>query len=348
MSHSYTVMKMIRNNWTKEKKRKITILSFAVAAVLLVGIFFLSINLGSLKIGFGQMLRGLFVEYDKDVATVYDLRFPRVIIAMFAGAALAVSGVLFQAVMKNPLADPGIIGVCSGAGFVATIITALLPQYLFFTPIAAFIGGCAAFFLVYTLSWKGGLNPLRMILVGVAVNAVFTGLTSAMGTSIASGDMSQAASVVSGMISMKTWDDVKILVGYTVVGLILSLFTVRACNLMALQDSTAGSLGVNVNRNRMIASAVAVLLASIATAVVGTIGFLALIVPHMGRHFVGSDHKKLIPFSMLFGALVLLIADTLGRTIAAPYEISPGIIMNVLGGPFFILLLRRGGRTYGD
>ena len=199
-----------------------TLVAFIVTAILLVVMFFLSINLGSLKITFPQMLKGLFIEYDPDVATVYDLRFPRVIIAMFAGAALAVSGVLFQAVMKNPLADPGIIGVSSGAGFVAAIITAVFPQYLFFTPIAAFIGGCIAFFLVYSLSWKGGLNPLRMILVGVAVNAVFTGLTSAMGTSMSSGDLAQAASVVSGMISMKTWSDVRILVIYTVIGLSIS------------------------------------------------------------------------------------------------------------------------------
>lgn len=331
-----------------KNKRNKTILSFVVVLLLLVAMFFLAINLGSLKIGFGQMLRGLFVEYDKDVATAYDLRFPRVIIAMFAGAALAVSGVLFQAVMKNPLADPGIIGICSGAEFVATLITALLPQYLFFTPIAAFIGGCGAFFLVYTLSWKDGLNPLRMILVGVAVNAVFSGLSSAMGTSMFGGNISSAATTLSGMISMKTWADVKILVGYVVAGLLLSLLTIRACNLMALKDATAGALGVNVHRNRLLVSTVAVLLASISTAVVGTIGFLALIVPHMGRYFVGSDHKRLIPFSMVFGALVLLIADTLGRTIAMPYEISPGIIMSVLGGPFFIFLLKRGGRTYGD
>ena len=339
----------MKNNWSKEKKKTMTFLAFIVVVVLLVVMFFLSINLGSLKITFSQMLKGLFVEYDKDVATVYDLRFPRVIIAMFAGAALAVSGVLLQAVMKNPLADPGIIGVSSGAGFVATLITAIFPQYIFFTPIAAFAGGCIAFFIVYTLSWKGGLNPLRMILVGVAVNAVFTGLTSAMGTGLASGNMAEAASVVSGMISMKTWSDVHILVVYTVIGMLLSILTMKSCNLMALQDSTAGSLGINVNKNRIMVSAVAVLLASISTAVVGTIGFLALIVPHIGRYFVGSDHKKLIPFSMFFGALVLLIADTLGRTIAAPYEIAPGIIMNVLGGPFFILLLKRGGRSgYGN
>lgn len=339
---------MIRNNWTKEKKRRVTAAAFIITALLLVVMFFLSVNLGSLKVSFARLWKGLFVAYDETVATIYDLRFPRVIIAMFAGAALAVSGTLFQAVMKNPLADPGVIGVCSGAGFVATVITALLPQYLFLSPIAAFAGGCFAFFLVYSLSWRGGVNPLRMILVGVAVNAVFTGLTSAMGTGMASGDISKAASTVSGMINMKTWSDVRLLVSYTAVGLVLSLFTIRACNLLSLEDTTASALGVNVNRNRLFVSVVAVLLAAISTAVVGTIGFLGLIVPHIGRHFVGSDHKKLIPFSALLGALILLIADTLGRTIAAPYEISPGVIMNVLGGPFFILLLRRGGHRYGN
>lgn len=336
----------MRNNWTKTKKRNITILAFAVVMILLVVMFFAAINRGSLKIGFGQMLRGLFIEYDKDVATVYDLRFPRVIIAMLAGAGLAVSGVLLQAVMKNPLADPGIIGVCSGAQLVSSLIVALAPQFLFVSPIAAFMGGCLAFFLVYSLSWQGGLNPLRMILVGVAVNAVFTGLSSAMSSGMGT-TAAEAATTVSGMISMKTWSDVRLLAVYTLIGLVLSLLTVRSCNLMALNDSTAGSLGVNVNRSRVLVSAVAVLLASIATAVVGSISFLALIVPHMGRHFVGSDHKKLIPFSMFFGALLLLIADTLGRTIMPPYEISPAIIMSVLGGPFFIFLLKRGGRRVG-
>lgn len=338
----------MRENWSLEKQRRVTVIAFAVTIVLLLGMFFLSINVGSLKIGFGQMLRGLFVEYDADVATVFDLRFPRVIIAMVAGGALAVSGVLLQAVMKNPLADPGIIGVCSGAEFVAAIVTALAPQLILMTPLLAFLGGCLAFFLVYSLSWKGGLSPLRMILTGVAVNAVFTGLSSAMSSGSGTTSAAEAVSQVNGMINMKTWSDVRILVVYVAIGLVLSAFTCKACNLMSLEDSTASSLGVSVNRNRILVSGVAVLLASIATAIVGTISFLALIVPHIGRYFVGSDHKKLIPFSAFFGALLLLIADTLGRTIASPYEISAAIIMSVLGGPFFIFLLRRGGRSNGN
>lgn len=148
----------------QENKMMRAWISFGVVIILLILLFFASINIGSLKVGFGELFSGLFVKYNKDVATIYDLRFPRIIISMLAGAAIAVSGVLFQAVLKNPLADPGIIGISSGASFTAVIITAFAPTLYFFTPIAAFAGGVVAFFMVYCLSWKGGLSPMRIIL----------------------------------------------------------------------------------------------------------------------------------------------------------------------------------------
>ena len=270
----------------------------------------------------------------------YSTLFPRIIISMLAGAAIAVSGVLFQAVLKNPLADPGIIGISSGASFAAVLITAFVPTAYFLTPIMAFFGGVLAFFLVYWLSWKGGLNPLRIILTGVAVQALFTGLASAF-NSMSGGNMSGVASIVEGNITQKTWDDVYTLLPYVICGLFLAVLFVGECNLLMLEDKTARSLGINVNTTRIIISLVAVLLASISTAIAGAISFLGLIVPHIGRVLVGSDHKKLIPFSMLSGAFTFLLADTIGRTIAMPYEISAAVIMSVVGGPFFIILLRR-------
>ena len=324
---------------TKKKKVK-TVLSFAVLAVLLIVLFFAAINTGSLQVTFRELLRGLFVAYDDTVATIYDLRFPRIVISMLAGAAIAVSGVLFQAVLKNPLADPGIIGISSGASFVAVLITAFAPGLYFFTPLFAFAGGVAAFFLVYSLSWKGGLSPLRIILVGVAVNAMFTGLSNAL-NSMNGGNMSGVAAIVNGNITMKTWEDVHTLAPYVAVGLILAILFTGTCNLLSLEDRTARSLGVNVNAMRMVISLIAVLLASISTAVAGAVSFLGLIVPHIGRLLVGSDHRKLVPFSMLLGAFTFLLADTIGRTIAAPYEVSASVIMSVVGGPFFIILLRR-------
>lgn len=330
----------------KKKKAMRSILSFGVVVMLLFILFFTAVNTGSLQISFGRLLRGLFVEYDSQVATIYDLRFPRIIISMLAGAAIAVSGVLFQAVLKNPLADPGIIGISSGAGFAAVMVTAFLPSFYFFAPVFAFAGGVLAFFMVYFLSWKGGLSPLRIILTGVAVNAFFTGLSSAINT-MSGGERTGVASIVEGNINQKTWEDVNTLLPYVIAGLILAVIFMGECNLLSLEDKTARSLGLNVNTTRIVISLIAVLLASISTAVVGSISFLGLIVPHIGRILVGSDHKFLIPFSALSGALVFLLADTVGRTIAAPYEISPAVIMSVVGGPFFILLLRR-SKKYGN
>ncbi len=323
------------------------IVSFIITAVGLLGLFLLAVNTGTLKVSPIELFNGLFVEYDPNVATIYDLRFPRIFIAMFGGAATAVSGVLLQAVMKNPLADPGIIGVSSGASLAAVLITAFLPSAFFFTPFIAFLGGMVAFLLVYSLSWKGGLSPLRIILVGVAVNAMFTGLMSAFNSGTGS-SYSGAASIVNANITQKTWDDFGTLVVYVVVGIIASFFVCGRCNLLALGDKTARSLGVNVTRSRIVISVIAVLLASISTAVIGPISFLGLIVPHIARLLVGSDHKVLVPYSVLLGAFTLLLADTIGRTIAAPYEISAAVIMSVVGGPFFIILLRRSKENYGN
>ena len=323
-------------------KRK-KILSFVITAIGLIMLFLLAVNTGSLKVTPIELFKGLFIKYNEDLATIYDLRFPRIFIAVFGGAAIAVSGVLLQAVMKNPLADPGIIGISSGASFAAVIITAFFPTLYFFTPLFAFAGGMIAFVLVYSLSWKGGLSPMRIILVGVAVNAMFTGLMSAFNSGTGS-NYSGVASIVNANITMKTWEDFQTLLIYVLIGLCASVFVLGQCNLLALEDKTARSLGVNVTRSRVIIST----MASIATAIIGPISFLGLIVPHIARLLVGSNHKVLVPYNMVLGAFVLLLADTAGRTIAAPYEISASVIMSVIGGPFFILLLRRSRQSYGQ
>lgn len=321
------------------------ILSFVLTAVALLVLFIFAVNTGSLKVTPSELFSGLFIEYNPDVATIYDLRFPRIFIAMLGGAATAVSGVLLQAVMKNPLADPGIIGVSSGASLVAVIVTAFFPSLFFLTPMLAFIGGLVAFLLVYSLSWKGGLSPLRIILVGVAVNALCTGLMSAFNSATGS-SYTGVASIVNANITQKTWDDFQTLAVYVVIGLVASFFVTNQCNLLLLEDKTARSLGMNVTRSRIVISVIAVLLASISTAVVGAISFLGLIVPHIARLLVGSNHKVLVPYSILLGAFTLLLADTIGRTVASPYEISAAVVMSVIGGPFFIFLLRRSKQNY--
>lgn len=326
--------------------RHFTGLYFLSLLLLFLVMVYISVNTGSLNISMKQLLHGLFVSYDPDVATVWDLRFPRIFIASLGGAALSVSGVLFQASMKNPIADPGIIGVSSGASFVAVLITAMAPSLYFFTPLFAFAGGIAACGLVYLLAFKNGLSPLRVILVGVAVNAVFTGLTQVI-QSMTGGNLTGVASIANSNISQKTWEDVTILSGYVVFALVLAFIKFYQCDLLSLSDQTARGLGINVTASRISISLIAVVLASISTAQMGVVSFIGLIVPHIAKLMVGSSHKVLIPFSMLGGAFLMLLADTLGRTIAAPYEISASVLLSIVGGPMLIILIRRSDKMYG-
>ncbi len=321
------------------------IAAFVITAAAILIMFFIAVNTGGLSTTVSQLFNGLFVEYDKDVAIIYELRFPRIIVALLGGGMMAVSGVLMQAVMKNPLADPGIIGVSSGAALAASLVSAFLPALAYLTPIFSFIGGIIAFLIVYTLAWNGSVSPVRLILVGVAVDAVFTGLYQGF-SSATGGQYSGAANIINANISLKTWEDVRIMLVYFAVMAVACMLAASRCNLLSLSDMTVHSLGVNVNRTRIAVSIISVLLASIFTAVIGKISFLGLIVPHISRLLVGNDHKVLIPYSALLGAFVFLLADTVGRVIAYPYEISSSIIMAVVGGPMFIILLKRSRGSY--
>lgn len=324
-----------------------TLTAFIATAVLILIMFFIAVNTGGLSVSIEQLFRGLFIVYDETVAIILELRFPRVIVALLGGALMAVAGVLMQAVMKNPLADPGIIGITSGAALVSVVISAFFPFLAPLTPIFSFAGGMIAFAVVYMLAWNGNVSPLRLILVGVAVDAFFTGLYQAF-SSATGGSYSGAASIINANISLKTWNDVYLLLIYTVVVGVCCVFIAGRCNLLSLSDVTMHSLGVNVNRIRIVVSIISVLLASIFTSVIGSVSFLGLIVPHISRLLVGSNHKVLIPYSALLGSFIFLFADTIGRMIAYPYEISASIIMAVIGGPMFIILLKRSKNGYGD
>ena len=290
-------------------------------ALLIFILALIAMKMGSITISYRELFEGLFVAYDKRVATIYDLRFPRIIVALLGGAALSCSGLLFQAVLKNPLADPGIIGISGGASLAASVISGLFPVLYFSVPLFAFLGGLLAFVLIYSLSWKGSLDPVRIILIGIAVAAVFTGLESVLGGLT---DRTGVSVSVSGLAQL-VWSDVAMMAVYSIVGLVLALV-------------------VNVDLVRFVISVAAVLLVSGVTAVIGVVGFLALIVPHMARRIVGSDHRILVPFCILLGGFVLLLADTVGRCIAPPNEIAASVIMSIVGGPFFIILLKRGDR----
>ncbi|WP_028563185.1 FecCD family ABC transporter permease [Paenibacillus pinihumi] len=321
--------------------------SYIGVTVLLVAVTCYSAVTGSLKVSVIELFEGLFSGTHETVNIIKDLRFPRIIVSLYTGASLAVSGVLLQAVMRNPLADAGVIGISSGAGLFSLLFVSFFPALFFWMPLFAFIGGAFACFLVYSLSWKSGLSPVRIILVGIAINAMFTGMGQSFNYrgSYAAGSVNQATTSI---FTMKIWKDVDIMLLYGSIGLIASLFLYSWCNVLSLQDKTAKNLGIHVTRARLVISIVAVLLAAVSTAVGGLIAFVGLLVPHISRFLVGSDHKVLIPFSALAGALLILSADTIGRTVLAPSEIPASIIMTIIGGPFLIFLLRKGGRIHGN
>lgn len=318
---------------------------FAVTAGLLLALAMFSAMTGSIKVGVLELVQGLFHGLNESVEIIKDLRFPRILVSMLTGAALAVAGTLLQAVMKNALAEPGIIGISSGAGLVSITVVTLFPALYFWSPLFSVLGGAFACYLVYSLSWRTGLNPLRLLLVGIAVNATFTGLGQSFNYrgSYAVTSVNQA---ISSIFTMKTWEDVQILGLFGGIGLLLSLLLGPWCNMLAFRDETARNLGLRVVRVRLVISAVAVLLASVATAIGGLIMFAGLLVPHIGRALIGSNYKLLIPFSALGGAVLILAADTIGRTVLAPAEVPASIIMAVIGGPFLIVMLMRSDKLY--
>lgn len=309
---------------------------------VLMFIALLSVRMGSVEYSYSRIFNVLLSpEMTSDKNVIFNIRLPRIAIAALVGANLAVAGALLQAVMQNPLADPGLTGVSAGSSLAAIIVMLLFPQYSYLVPVVAFIGGAVACALVYVLAWKNGIKPIRIILAGVAVNAILGGGTSLL--SILYSDRIQGVLLwVNGSISGKTWDDVRVLAIYSVIGLTMAMFCIRKANILQLGDDMSANLGVDTNQYRVMISLVAVFLAAISTALVGIIGFVGLIVPHIARLVIGSDYKYMLPFSVIVGSGLLLLGDTFARTVARPVELPVGVIMAVVGGPFFLYLLRRG------
>ena len=323
----------------QNKKYGIILITLLLLMVLVV----LFTTIGSVNLTLNEVINA-FISDEESVARtiVYKMRLPRNTLAVLVGANLAVAGILLQAVMKNPLADPGITGVSTGASVVAIFIILSAPQWINMLPLFAFIGGAIACCLVFLLAWKNGIQPMRIILAGVAVNSILGGFISML--SILYSDRIQSALFwLNGSLAGTTWDNVTMLLPYSLIGLVASLFLIRSANVLQLGDEAAKNLGFNVNLTRVVISAVGVFLAGVTTAIVGVIGFIGLIVPHVARMLMGSDHKYTIPFSIVLGGMVLLVADTLGRTIGGAIEIPVGVITSIVGGPFFLYLLRKRG-----
>lgn len=323
----------------KSKSLKIIIILFFTGFTIFAMVA--SLILGSVDISFSTIVHTLLGNVQTtDEMVIWNIRFPRNIVGALVGANLAVSGAILQAVMKNPLADPGIVGVSSGAGLAGVIMLIFMPEAsILLTPVA-FVGAMLSAAAVYALAWKNGIRPTRIILAGVAVSAFLGSGISAL--LVFYSDKVQGALLwMVGGLSARSWPQVETLFPYTILGLVLALAGCKALTILSLGDETARGLGVPVERVRFSMTAVAALLAAGAVSVAGLIGFVGLVVPHIVRLIIGTDYKYVIPGSAILGAGVLVFCDTLGRVAFSPIEIPAGIIMAFLGAPFFLYLLRR-------
>lgn len=331
-----------------ETEQKDLLRSVGIRLILLIILLILavlSLAVGSAGYSVEEIIGGLLGKGSPTVKNiVVHLRLPRVLIAAFVGACLATSGALLQAVMRNPLADPGIIGVSSGAGTAATTMLLIFPNASASLPPVAFLGAVASCILIYALAYDGGVSPLRIVLAGVAINTVLGGY-NAMLQMIYSDSLSGVIAFMNGSLNGKTWSHFRIIVIYGTIGLILSFLCIRGANALQLGDEMANNLGFNAGRTRILLSALAAFLAAATVSVVGMIGFIGLIVPHISRMMVGSDYRKLLPTGMLLGAVVALGGDTVGRVLIPGLELPLGVVMAVLGGPFFLYMLRRKGKA---
>lgn len=315
-------------------------LYFIGFVILAVGGFFISILLGSAEITFNNVINLYYGEVGTKEQILLNIRLPRTIVAALVGMSLAVSGGVLQGIMKNPLADPHIIGISSGAGLCGIFVLLSYPEAINFVTPIAFVGAMGAAVLIYILAYKGGIRPVRMILAGVAVSAFLGAGISAM--LIFYSDRAQSALLfMVGGLSARSWPHVEIILPYAALGIFFAILGARTLNILQLGDESAKSLGVSVEKSRLFLTATAALLAASAVSVAGLLGFIGLIVPHAARLLIGSDFKKLIPASALLGAATLTIADTVARVAFSPTELPVGILTAILGAPFFLYLLRR-------
>jgi iron complex transport system permease protein len=316
-----------------------------VIAAVLAGAAVLSLVVGSRDVPFGTVLDALANPggTTRDELIVSEVRIPRTLIGLFAGAALGLAGAVVQGVTRNPLADPGILGVNFGASlFVVVAISILgitsLTGYVWF----GFLGAAAASTLVYVVGsiGRGGATPIKLALAGAAVSAALSSFTTAMlMLDVRAYDQFRFWQV--GSLAGRGMDVVVQALPFLITGVLLALLSARALNALALGDDVAVSFGQNVTAARLLAATAIVLLCGTATAMAGPIAFVGLVIPHLARMITGPDHRWLLPYAMLLAPLLLLVADVFGRVVARPGEVQVGIVTAVIGAPVFVALARR-------
>lgn len=271
------------------------------------------------------------------------IRVPRVLAAVFAGAGLAGTGVIIQTLLGNPLAGPNIIGVNSGAGFMVLVFGLLFPLTPRLQPVAAFIGALFAVLMVYALARKSNASKTTILLTGVILNSLFNAASEALCTFFPEASMHHAAFRTGGLSTAQT-SVLYPAMALIVLAALVVILKADTLELLALGDETAFSLGIPVKKARLLFLLCAACMAGASASFAGLIGFLGLIVPHAARLVVGEEIRRLFPLSLVWGALAMLVCDTIARTAFAPFELSVGIVLSIVGAPVFIRMLLKKSR----
>ena len=313
----------------------------ALLAGVLIVVTLLSLGIGSFRLPPGEILRILLERPEGTAGQIlFNIRLPRILLGALVGGALAVSGAILQGVMRNPLASPGIIGVSAGGGLAGILVLLAFPQFGFLLVPAAFCGAMASAVVVYLLAWKRGVSPVRLILAGVAVSAML----GAFSSTVLLFNAERAGGILDfsiGSLSARSWGQIEQVGWYMAFAFLCAFSLGGKLNILALGDEVAIGLGLRVERVRFLLIGTAALLAASAVSVAGLLGFVGLIAPHIVRMMIGADNRFLLPASALFGAFLVVSCDTVGRIVMEPSELPVGIIMALLGPPFFLWLLRR-------
>ncbi|WP_394239548.1 FecCD family ABC transporter permease [Niallia oryzisoli] len=330
----------------KKKKKFISILVLLIIMILIM--FFVSLSTGVITITPGEVIRTIFNNgTPKQELILFEFRLPGIVLALLIGAGLAVSGVILQAITQNELADPGILGINTGAGLAVVLFIFFFQgefatassMSIFLMPFAALVGAIGAAVLIYVLAWKNGVNPIRLVLVGIGVNAGFGAFLTIFQLKMDPQDFRQATVWLTGDIWNANWTFVGALVPWILILIPIALSKAHVLNVLHLGDDLASGLGTSVERERQVLLLIAVALAGASVAAGGGIAFLGLVVPHIARKLMGPLHQYIIPLSTLIGALLLMVSDTIGKNVLAPSEIPVGIVVAILSAPYFIYLL---------
>ena len=312
---------------------------YVITLSMMVLLFGLSIRLGTYTLSFEEIWAA-FQPDDKNYFTLMEYRLPRAVLAILLGGALAISGVLVQSVVRNPLASPDILGINNAAGLVAVSVLMFLPNLAFYwMPIFAFLGGVLSFVILWVVC---GFNfrPIKMAIIGVALSALWAAISHYMMLTNPV-EINTAMLWLTGSLWGRSWSYLNVVLPWLVVLLPLPFIFCRDLDTLGLGENKASTLGVTVNKVQISVLVLAVALSTTAVAICGPIAFLGLVAPHLARRLVGGRHRTLLPAALIIGALLLQLSDILARVIDPPTELPAGILTAIIGAPYFFYLLMR-------